>query len=165
VGSVAPLVSLPHQERDRVLDHAQVLLGVDPGDLLQVQRPGLAHQRADGREAVGQHPQVLVARGLDVAPAGHAEGGDLGVGELLLGQQAEQGDVLGVRPGEAALDQVDAEVVERVGHAHLLVGGQGHPLPLHPVAEGGVVEEDRAVGHVGEAFPAAGTNGRGSTVG
>ena len=34
--------------------------------------------------------------------------------------------------------------VERMGHAHLLVDGQGHRLPAHPVAEGRVVEEDRS---------------------
>ena len=35
-----------------------------------------------------------------------------------------------------------AEAVERVGHAQLLVHGQGHALALHPVSEGGVVEVD-----------------------
>ncbi len=53
-------LALAGEERHRVRDHPQVLLGVHLGDLLEVERPGLAHERAHRGEAVGQHPQALV---------------------------------------------------------------------------------------------------------
>ncbi len=101
--------------------------------------PTSVHTR---REAVGEHPQRLVVRGRHVLAPGHPEGRDLGVLEGLPREQVEQRLLLGVRAREAALHEVDAQPVERVGHAHLLVGGEGHALALHAVAEGGVVEED-----------------------
>ncbi len=58
---------------------------------------------------------------------------------------------LGFERGKARLDHVDAELVERVRDAHLLVHGQRHALPLHAVAEGGVVDED-LLSHVVNAF-------------
>ncbi len=83
----------------------------------------------------------IVLRG-DVAPAGHPEGGYLGVLETLSLQHLEQLDLLWIGARKACLDVMHAEAVERVGHAQLLVHGQGHALALHPVAEGGVVEVD-----------------------
>ena len=72
------------QERDRVGDHPQVLLTIDLDHLLQVQRPALADERADGREAIGQNLKCLIVLGLQVASASHPEGRDLGVLEALL---------------------------------------------------------------------------------
>ena len=106
-----------------------------------MQRPRLADQRADRREAVGEQPQRGVVGGRAVLAPRHPEGGDLGVRERLAREQLEERLLLRVRGREAALDQVDAEVVESVRDAHLLVGGQRHALPLHAVAEGGVVEK------------------------
>ena len=140
LGVVEHALALPGQERHRVGDHRQVLFAVDAHDLVEVQRPGLAHQRAHRCEAVGQQPQRRVLRGTDVAPARHAERRDLGDGERLVREQLEELGLLGVRRREARLDHVDAELVQLVRHAHLLGGGQGHPLALHPVAQGRVVQ-------------------------
>src|SRR5690242_16799865 len=111
-----------------------------------MQSPRLAHERAHGSEAVGEDAQRRIVGGLDVAAARHAEGGDRGVVERLAREQVEELDLLGVRAGEAGLDQVDAELVEAMCDAQLLLGGEGHPLPLHPVSKGGVVKLDS--GHV-----------------
>src|SRR6185437_16210533 len=46
-------LALGNQERDRLRDHAEVLVAVDLDDLLQVQAPGLADDRADRRSRVG----------------------------------------------------------------------------------------------------------------
>jgi hypothetical protein len=135
-----PLV-LANEEADGVGDHPQVVLGIDVGDLLEVKRPRLADQRADGREAIGQQAQGRVVGGGRVPATGHPEGRELRVLETLAREQIEQSLLLGVRGGEAGLDHLDPERVEGVGHAHLLVHGQRHALPLHAVAEGGVVEE------------------------
>ena len=60
----------------------------------------------------------------------------------LAREQPEQLELLGVGAGEPGLDEVQAELVEPMGDAQLLPGRQGHALPLHPVAQGGVVELD-----------------------
>ena len=48
----------------------------------------------------------------------------------------------GFEDGKPASMRCDAELVEAVGDAHLLVRGQRHPLALHAVAQGRVVELD-----------------------
>ena len=45
----------------------------------------------------------------------------------------------GLRRREAGLDHVHAERVQRVHHAQLLLGGEGHAAAAHAVAQGGVV--------------------------
>jgi hypothetical protein len=67
--------------------------------------------------------------------------------EALAGEQLEQLLLLGVGGREAGLDQVDAERVELVDDAQLLVGGEAEASAAHPVAEGGVVELDLGHGH------------------
>ena len=101
---------------DRVDDHRQVLLAGDLGHLLEVERPRLADQGADGGEAwrpASAAPVVL--RGGHVAPAGHPEGAHLRLLELDLGEQPEQLLLLRVGAREAGLDVVDPEPVERAG--------------------------------------------------
>ena len=144
-------LALAHEERHRVRDHPQVLLGVHLRDLLQVKRPRLAHQRADRSEGVGQEPERRVVGGAHVAPPGHAEGRHLGVLEALAGEQLEELLLLGVRRREAGLDEVHAERVERMGHAQLLAGGERHALALHAVTQGGVVDQDLLC-HFGTPF-------------
>ena len=139
LGVVDDALVLRAQERDRLGDHAQVLLAVDLDDLLEMQRPGLADERADRRHGIREQPQRLVARGGHAAPARHPEGCDLGLAEALAGEQLEQLLLLWVRGREAGLDQLDAELVEAVGDPQLLLGGERHALPLHAVAQRGVV--------------------------
>ena len=61
-----------------------------------------------GAKHAGEHAQALVLGGRHAAPARHAEGGDVGVLEALLGEQLEELELLGVRRREAGLDEVDA---------------------------------------------------------
>ena len=143
LGVVDDGLALAGEEGDRVLDHAQVLVAVDAHDLLEVQPPGLADERADGREGARQRAQRRVVRGRQVAPPRRPEGRHLAAQPLAL-EQREQLGLLGVRGREAGLDHVHAEVVEQVRDAQLLAHGQRHPLPLHAVAQGGVVDDDRA---------------------
>ena len=132
------------QEGDGLADHRQVLLARDAHDLLEVQAPGLADDRRDGREGRGERLQALVLGGGGVAAPGHPEGGDLRAREGLLGQQLEELELLGVRRREAGLDHPDAEGVERAGDADLLGGREVDPRSLHPIAQGRVVELDHA---------------------
>ena len=144
LGVVDHALALRDQERDRRSDHVEVLLGRDLDDLLQVQAPGLADQRADRREAVGEHAQRRVLGRPAPAAARHPERGDLRVLEALAGEQVEELELLGVRGREAGLDQVDPELVELVGDAQLLGSAERHGRALHAIAQGRVVELDHA---------------------
>jgi hypothetical protein len=127
------------KEGDRGGDHPQVLLAVDLDELLEVQRPGLADDRADRRNALRQLDQRGIALSFHVAAVRHPERCQHGVVQAFVGHQLEELSVLWIRAGEAGLDQVDSELVEPVGDAHLLLGREGHALSLHAVAQGGVV--------------------------
>ena len=161
-GVVDDPLPLRPAEVDRVDDHRQVLLARDLGHLLQVKAPRLADERADRRERGDQHAQGVVLLGRDPAAAGHAERADGRVLEIDAGEQAEELLLLGVGAREARLDVVDAEAVERLDDAHLLGRRQGHPLSLHAVAKGGVVELNG--GHVMLPFSASEIRTRGARV-
>ena len=143
LGVVDHALALPGEEGHRVGDHAQVLLGVHLRDLLEVERPRLPHERADGREAVGEQAQ---RRRPPRRPASRRrvmpKAATSAVSKRLLREQLEERLLLGVRGREAGLDQVHAERVERVRHAHLLVHRERHALALHPVAQGRVIDDD-----------------------
>ena len=140
LGVVDDALAPPDEIADRIGDHAQVLGARDLGDLVQVQRPGLADQGAYRREAVGQLSQGGVVLGCHAAAAGHAERADVRTLQLDAREQPEQLGILRVGADESGLDEVDTEPVERLHHPHLLRCRQGHPLPLHAVAQGRVVE-------------------------
>ena len=92
---------------------------------------GATDSRERGQRGVGV--------GGELAPARHPEGGDLRLAEALAGEHLEELALLGVRRREAGLDQLDPELVQAVGDAQLLFGGERHALPLHPVSQGSVV--------------------------
>ena len=56
LGVVDHALARADEEGDRFGDHPQVLVAIDLDDLVEVQRPGLAHERADRGEAVSEHP-------------------------------------------------------------------------------------------------------------
>ena len=64
------------------------------------------------------------------------------VPKLSFASSVEQRLLLRVGGREAGFDQVDAEVVERVRDADLLVDRERHPLALHAVAQGRVIDDD-----------------------
>ncbi len=142
LGVVDDAFALRDEERDRLRDHAQVLVALDPQHLVDVQAPRLPHDRHDGREAVGEHAQRRVVLRARVAAPGHPERDDLGGRERLAREQLEQLELLRVRSREACLDEVDAERVEPVRDAQLLLGGERHALALHAVAERRVEQLD-----------------------
>jgi hypothetical protein len=94
-------------------DHREVLVAPDAHDLVEVQAPRLADDRADRREAGRQQPQARVRVGGDVAPAGHAERGDRRVRSVSPASRAEELSSLGFDDGKPRLDEVHAELVER----------------------------------------------------
>ncbi len=145
LGVVEDALALASQEGDRLVDHPQVLVAIDAHDLVEMQIPGLADDRRDGREGLGEHAQRDVLVGAHAAAARHAEGGDQRARRRIGLERAEQLGVLGVRLGEPGLDEREAEAVDEMGEAHLLADGERDALPLRAVAQRRVVDPD--VGH------------------
>jgi hypothetical protein len=104
------------EERDRVGDHRQVLLQCRPQHGLDVEIPGLGDEGDRRRLCCDQLLQVAV-----VSSARAGEGGQPRVLERLLPQGGEELLVLGVRARPAALDVVDAELVQAAGDVQLVL--------------------------------------------
>ena len=111
-----------------------------------MQRPGLADERHDRREAVDESGEARVLGGLAVTAAGHPERRDRRLLERNRREQLEQLEVLRVRVREARLDEVDTEAIERLDHTDLLGRRQRQALSLHAVAQSRVVNLNLAQG-------------------
>src|SRR6266851_3676736 len=94
--------------------------------------------------------EIMATFSSSVVPS--AEGADLRALEDRVLHALEEAQVLGIRPGPAALDVVHAELVEAVRDTHLVLHGEGHALALGAVAERGVVDLDLAR-HGGHIIP------------
>ncbi len=142
-----------HQMREAVADVAEVLLKRDAERGGHMEVVGLADE-TDRRRAGVDHGGKYVVVGRRASGAlGHAEGGHAGVAELW--RRLEEGAVGGIGAGPAALDVVEAEGVERLGDAGLVLGGEVHALGLLAVAERGVVEGEALAGHLNASLSAS----------
>ncbi len=144
-GVVHGLTTPVDQEADRVGDHVEVLGRRRAQDLGHVEQPALAedgHHRGLGGDQLAQVGVVLGSIG---TVAGRAEGSQPGGLPALLAGGREEVDVLGVRARPATLDEGHPVLVEHPGDAQLVGQGQDDVLALGPIAQGRVVEDDRAV--------------------
>jgi hypothetical protein len=150
LGVVDDLLEVLEEVRDRVSDHRHVLLERGAERRGHVEVPGLAEDGDDGRARLHQRLDVAVVLRPHPGPPGGAERRDLGGLEHRVLHALEEAQVLRVGAGPAALDVVDAERVEALGDAHLVLHREGHALALGAVAEGGVVDLDlsRHRGHI-----------------
>ena len=93
-----------------------------------------------------------VGGGHDVGGVGAGEAGDH---RAILGEAPGDGlhavEIAGAGDGEAGLDDIDAELVQCIGHAQLLVEVHREAGRLLAVAQRGVEEDDPVVGQGAEA--------------
>ena len=128
-------------------NHGEVFLVAGLEDALDLVLAGLAH-KGDAGSLGGDHAlDVGVGLAGEAGAAGAAEGAHPGLREGYVFELLEVGCVAGVGAGEAALDPLDAELVELLGDAHLIGDGEGDALHLGAVAEGGVVELNSVCWH------------------
>ena len=106
---------------------------------------GLGDQGDDAGPAVPQGRDQRVVGGVDARPPGRAEGRELRVLEVELDRPAEELGVLGVGARPAALDIAHAQTVQLPRDRQLVRDRRVEPLLLHAVAQGGVVDVERAV--------------------
>ena len=152
------------EELDRVGHHGHRLVqgGAQCVDHVYLRR--LGHDADRFGLGIDQVPQGLVLLRLHPGPPGRSEGHQLGSPERELGgSPGEELFVLGVGPRPPALDEGHPEVVELFGHAELVVHGEGEPLLLGAVPQGGV-EDVNGLGQSGEVEVVTGLAGRGGGV-
>ena len=143
LGVVEHLATVGVEERHRVGDHRHALVEGGAERLEHVVVPRLAHD-AHGRRARGEEVAERVV-GVDLAldAPGRPERDQRRGVEVQLGRRApEELVVLRVGAGPARLDEVDAEPVELLGDAQLVVDGERDALELAAVAQRRVVDLD-----------------------
>ena len=126
--------------RHRVGHHGQVLFPGRAQRLVDVQRPRLADQGHDRRLRGQQRGQVRVVVHAAARHAGGAERGELGVLQVQLAHPGEELGVLRVGPRPPALDDVNAERIERHRDPQLVGHGEVEADLLRAVAQRGVVD-------------------------
>ena len=152
LGVVDDLLDVPDEEGHRVGDHEEVLGQRRLERVGDVEGPGLAEDRGDRRARLDEGLEARVGLGGDAGPPRRAEGGHPRVLERHVEDPAKEPQVLRVRARPAALDVVDAERVEPLGQADLVLHGEGHALALGAVPERRVVDLDLAR-HGGPSCP------------
>ena len=145
LGVVHDLAPVIDDEADGVRDHVEVLGRRGAQHLDHVELPALAEDRHDRRLGGDQLAQVGVRLGRVGAVPGHPEGGQPGALPAHRAGGGEELDVLGVRARPAALDERHPVLVQHPRHAQLVGQRQRDVLALGAVAQGRVVQDDRAV--------------------
>ena len=138
--------AVPLQELDRVGDHRRALVerGLERlGDVVVGALGDDAHRAGVRVEQVLQR-QVVVDLAARASRRAEGHEGGRGQVQLLLGA-GEELDVLRVGARPAALDELDAERVELLSDAQLVLDGRRHALDLEAVAQGGVEDLDTLV--------------------
>jgi hypothetical protein len=106
----------------------------------------LGDEGHDAGAAVAQRADQGVVGRLHAGAASGAERGEPGVPQVqLVDGAAEELGVLGVGARPAALDVADTQTVELSGYRQLVRDRGVEALLLHAVAQGGVVDVERAV--------------------
>ena len=139
------------QEGDRVGHHGDGLVEGGPQRVDHVHLRRLGHD-ADGFGLRVDHvAQRLVVLGPHTGTPGRAERHQRGAGQVEFGGGApEEFGILGVGPGPATFDEGDAEFVQLLGHAQLVIDRQRQPLLLGTITQCRVedVHRIRQVGQV-----------------
>ena len=140
------LASVRLQVRDRVGDHRHVLVERRPQHGVDVVVPGLCDERDRRRLGVEQQTQPCIVLCADARVPRAAERAHPRSLQPFLAHGDEELRVLRVRTRPAALDVVDAELVQFPCDRELVVEGQRDTGALGAVAQRGVVDRD-AIGH------------------
>ena len=142
LGVVDDFLEVLEEVDDGVADHGDVLVEGGSERVGDVQVPRLAEDGDHGRPRLDERLDVAVLLRLHTGSPRGAEGGDLGGLEDGVLDALEEAEVLGIGAGPAALDVVDAESVQALGDADLVLHGEGHAFSLGAVTQRRVVNLD-----------------------
>ena len=130
------------EEGNRVADHGKVFFQSYAKDFRDMQRPCFPHDRDHRRLGVEQLAHLRIVLHLHAAAPRHAESCDLRVLPRTLGRLGKELDVLRIRTGPSALDVIDPELVEALGHAQLVLHTERNAGALRAITQGGIVNSD-----------------------
>ena len=134
-----------HDRLDRLRDAFEVLLVADAERHAHVIVPRLGDQADGPRMRLQRRLEARIVGDRAPRALGHAEGGEGGVDEARIGlEELRIGDV---GAGIAALDVVDADVVERAGDQPLVLEREVHARRLRAVAQGCIEQVEAFAGH------------------
>jgi hypothetical protein len=128
--------------RHAVADHGDVLVARGLEHALDMEHRALPDERHHGCVGLRQCHEVRIVGTAHARAASAAERSELGVRQRRLPHALKEVGVLRVRARPAALDVVDAQVVEPLRDLALVLGGQGETGALRAVAQGRVVQDD-----------------------
>ena len=127
---------------DGIPDDLQIPSGVQTQGLLGVPLARLAENRPRRRARRNEGVQVGVGIRRIIGMMRAPERGDFGMFQAIVGYLLEKRHVDRVGTGPAALDVVDAELVEAQGDLDFVGRGQVDVFGLRAVAQGRVVQDD-----------------------
>src|SRR6266508_3602173 len=137
---------LKEEVADGIADHGQVLFERGPERGGDVEVPRFAENGYHRRARLDQRLDIAVLLRSHARSPGRSEGRDLGGLEDGVLHALKEAQVLGVGARPAAFDIVDAERIEALRDADLVLHGEGHTFSLGAIAEGRIVDLDQA-GH------------------
>ena len=139
LGVVDHALALADEEGDRLGDHPEVLGTVDSDHLLEVQTPRLADQRADSAHRIRPAAAVRDRRRRGCPAGGSSRRRRSPPARSAPRRAARTAHAPWGSKPESPPRSGGSELVELVRDTDLLVRGEGHPLPLHAVAQGRVI--------------------------
>jgi hypothetical protein len=117
---------------DGFADAFEIFLGLDFERDADLKR-GRLRDKTDGVRFRSQRARERgVVRGGAARALGHAEGGELGLGLVVFGEQRGVGRV---SAGDAGLDVIDAELIQHLGDAELVGHREINAVHLRAVAQ------------------------------
>ncbi len=134
--------------RDRIADHGDAFLQIDPERLGHVIVPRFADETDDFGSCLEQRRELLVVCGAPVGVSRRSEGDERGVLEVEFPRgPREELVVLGVGARPSSLDVGDTEIVQQAADLKFVASGERDPLLLRAVAQRRVVDLDSSDGH------------------
>src|SRR5205807_4798818 len=115
LGVIDRLAAMLVEKADRVPDHPEVFIEGGAEDLANVERPALADEGADWSLGGQECPEARVLFSRDPFPSRAGEGGEARAFQPEVPGLREECLVLGIGAGPAALNVVDAELVQLAG--------------------------------------------------
>ena len=139
------LAALVHGGGNRPADHVQIFLKACLDRGLDMEIPGFADKAGGRNLGIKDGVQPRVVGGAAAATAGHAKGHHARVSGLR--RRGEKGIVCRVGAGPAALDVIDANLVQRGGNRDLVGLREVDTAGLSPVAERRIEQPDPIIVH------------------
>ena len=143
-GVVQDFASFRFQERDGIADHRQVFGFVNVQHLENVQIPGLADDRHDGRSGVAcKRHMPISSSGCAAFATRHPKRAEFGMLQRQIADLTEVfGRSFGVRQRIAALDEIHADFVQLLGNQQLILKREIDSLALAAVSKSRIVDLD-----------------------